>query len=72
MRMSRHFRPAFECMPARIAPSTTTVIGPVPPPTTPPTVTLASIGDPTTTSSGEGSFPIILAQPPGPAPAPVC
>jgi hypothetical protein len=47
--------------------STITVVPP-----TPPTFTVASIGDPTTTSSGEGLYPMILAPPPGTPTAPVC
>jgi hypothetical protein len=63
-------------MPARIAPSTMTILSPAPPPITPPPimpppVVVASIGDPTTTSTGNGSTTII-SDPTGPTTGNIC
>ena len=71
MRTARRFRPVLDCMQARVAPSAMAVIGPVPPPTTPPPIMVATIGDPTITATGEGSYPI-LPDPTGPSTGNIC
>ena len=76
MRTVRRFRPVLDCMPARIAPSTMATLNPVPPPIMPtpimpPPVMVATIGDPTTTSTGDGSTTII-SDPTGPTTGTIC
>ena len=71
MRTVRRFRPVLDCMPARIAPSTMPFINPFQPPIMPHPVIVVSIGDPTTTSTGEGST-TIHSDPTGPATGTIC
>jgi len=61
MRTQRRFRPALECMTARISPSSIAVAAPDA--ASSGTYSTASIGDPTSTTPGSGSNQVILAPP---------
>ena len=64
MRTSRRFRPAFEFMSARIAPSTVAAIDPTEGGSTPDPTPIVDPTDPTTAPTGSGSGGVIIS--PGP------
>ncbi len=60
MRTCRRLYPMFECMSARIAPSTISLIPQVAHVNAPAPAALDSTGDPGSEPSGDGSYPIIM------------
>jgi hypothetical protein len=65
MRTSRRFRPTFECMLARIAPSTISITPPVAHPTVHMVAAQDSTGNPATNPSSGGTGPVIFTPPAG-------
>jgi hypothetical protein len=64
MRTSRRFRPMFEYMSARIAPSTATAIDPTEDGTVPETTPVVDPDDPTTAPSGSTTGGLIISPAP--------
>jgi hypothetical protein len=65
MRTSRRFSPAFDCMSARIAPSSVSLISPVAHMVASAPTAMDSTGDPTTEPTSGGTGPIIATPPTG-------
>jgi hypothetical protein len=65
MRMSRRFRPAFDCMSARIVPSAISLLPQVPHIAATTVTAMDSTGDPGTNPSSGGTGPAIFTPPAG-------
>jgi hypothetical protein len=65
MRTSRRFSPVFDCMSARIAPSSISLITPVTHVLTSAVAAMDSTGEPTTDPSSSGGNPVIVGTPGG-------
>lgn len=65
MRSRRHFRPALDCLQARIAPSSLAPVATSNPGSTQVASAMDDTGSPGTDPSGYGSYPIILTPAPG-------
>ena len=63
MRTSRRFRPALDCMSARIAPSTISLLPAAGPMVAAVAPTMDSTGDPGSEPSGTGTGPVYLPPP---------
>lgn len=65
MRSRRHFRPALDCLQARIAPSGLAPVATLNPGSTQVAYVTDDTGSPGTDPSGYGSYPMILTPAPG-------
>jgi hypothetical protein len=72
MRTSRRFLPVFDCMSARIAPSSISLIPQVTHILPPAAGTMDSTGEPGTNPSSSGTGPIIMTPPTGTGIGGVC